>query len=83
MYDDVKDYQSAGACIQNMLLAAEALELGGVWLGQIRKNKAMVNRILDLGDNLDLMAVIALGFPLHHNQKSTRKGIDKLLVKQL
>jgi nitroreductase len=83
MYDDVKDYQSAGACIQNMLLAAEALELGGVWLGQILKNKAMVNRILDLGDNLDLMAVIALGFPLHHNQKSTRKGIDKLLVKQL
>ena len=33
MYDAVKDHQSAGACIQNMLLAAEALGLGAVWLG--------------------------------------------------
>ena len=39
MYDAVKDHQSAGACIQNMLLAAEALELGAVWLGQILKNR--------------------------------------------
>lgn len=83
MYDDVKDHQSAGACIQNMLLAAEALELGAVWLGQILKNKAAVNRILDLEDNLELMAVIALGYPLHHNQKSTRKGVDELLLKHL
>jgi nitroreductase len=82
MYDDVKDHQSAGACIQNMLLAAEALELGAVWLGQILKNKAAVNRILDLGDNLDLMAVIALGYPLHHNQQSTRKGIASLIIKE-
>ena len=83
MYDAVKDQQAAGACIQNMLLAAEALGLGGVWLGQILKNKAAVNRILGLGDNLDLMAVIALGHPLRHDQKSTRKETDTLPIKQL
>ena len=33
MYDDLKDAQSAGACIQNMLLTAEAIGLGAVWLG--------------------------------------------------
>ena len=82
MYDPVKDYQAAGACLQNMLLAAEALELGAVWLGQILKNKTAVNRILDLGDNFDLMAVVALGYPLHHNQKSRRKEIAELLLKQ-
>ncbi len=83
MYDAVKDHQSAGACIQNILLAAEALELGAVWLGQILKNKAEVNRILGLADNFDLMAVVALGHPLHRNQKSRRKDMSELLLKQL
>lgn len=83
MYDTVKDIQSAGACIQNILLAAEAVNLGAVWLGQILKNKVEVNRILGLSDNFDLMAVIALGYPQHRNQKSRRKTIFELLVKEL
>jgi nitroreductase len=83
MYDTVKDHQSAGACMQNMLLAAEAVGLGAVWLGQILQNKSEVNKILGLGDNFDLMAVIALGHPLHHNQQSRRKEISELLLKQM
>jgi nitroreductase len=83
MYDVVKDHQSAGACIQNILLAAEALNLGGVWLGQILKNKVAVNKILGLDENYDLMAVVALGHPLHRNQKSRRKDISELLLKEL
>ncbi len=83
MYDAVKDHQSAGACIQNILLAAEAMDLGAVWLGQILKNKDEVNTILGLDDNYDLMAVIALGYPLHLNQKSKRKGFSELLVKEI
>jgi nitroreductase len=83
MYDEVKDHQAAGACIQNMLLATEALGLGGVWLGQILKNKAEVNRILELAPHLDLMAVVALGHPLHRNQKSKRKELQELILKEL
>lgn len=83
MYDAVKDHQSAGACIQNMLLATEALGLGAVWLGQILKNKTEVNRILGLKDNFDLMAVVALGYPVHHNQTSTRKEMSEFLIKQV
>jgi len=82
MYDTVKDLQSAGACIQNILLAAEALELGAVWLGQILKNKSDVNKILELSDNFDLMAIVALGYPSHHNQKSKRKEVSELLLKE-
>ena len=82
MYDEVKDHQSAGACIQNMLLAIEALDLGGVWLGQILKNKRQVNEILELDDQFDLMAVIALGHPQHRNQASTRKPVDELILKE-
>lgn len=81
MYDNVKDHQAAGACIQNMLLAAEALDFGAVWLGQILKNKDEVNRLFELGNKLELMAVIALGRPLHRNQKSSRKELNEFIIK--
>ncbi|OGQ96368.1 MAG: nitroreductase [Deltaproteobacteria bacterium RIFOXYD12_FULL_57_12] len=83
MYDSLKDHQAAGACIQNMLLAAEALGLGAVWLGQILKNKKEVNRILMLEDHFDLMAVLAIGHPQHRNQQSKRRDLPELLLKEL
>jgi nitroreductase len=83
MYDPVKDHQSAGACIQNMLLAAEELGLGAVWLGQILKNKKQVNDFLRLDDTLDLMAVLAVGYPLHRNQHSRRKPLAEFIIKEI
>ena len=83
MYDDLKDAQSAGACIQNILLAAEALDLGAVWLGQILKNREQVGRILGLASNLELMAVIAIGHPSRGDQQSQRKPLAEFIVKEL
>jgi len=83
MYDAVKDHQAAGACIENMLLAAEALGLGAVWLGQILKNKENVRRILGLPEGLDLMAVIAIGHPDRRDQESNRKKLDHFIIKEL
>ena len=83
MYDAVKDHQSAGACIQNMLLAAEAIGLGGVWLGQILKNNAQVNAVLELPQTYDLMAILAFGYPKNHNQSSTRHSINEFLIKEI
>jgi len=82
MYDEVKDHQSAGACIQNMLLAVEALGLGAVWLGQILKNKEQVRQILDLSPDLDLMAVLAIGHPARRDQRSKRKPLTTFLIKE-
>ncbi|MEW6501744.1 MAG: nitroreductase family protein [Thermodesulfobacteriota bacterium] len=83
MYDAVKDHQAAGACIENMLLAAEALGLGAVWLGQILQNKEKVRQLLGLPAGLDLMAVIALGHPDRHDQQSSRKPLAHFLVKEV
>lgn len=80
IYDSVKDHQAAGACIQNMLLAIHELDLGGVWLGQILKNKAAVNTILGIDSQFDLMAIIAVGHPKHRDQNSTRKPINHFLL---
>jgi nitroreductase len=83
MYDDLKDAQSAGARIQNMLLAAEALGLGAVWLGQILKNREQVGQILDLAGNLELMALIAIGHPSRDDQQSRRKPLAEFILKEL
>lgn len=80
-YNKVKDYQAVGACLQNMLLAVEALELGAVWLGEILNNKAEVNRILGVAENCELMAVLAIGYPAHRRQKSKRKRPEELILK--
>lgn len=83
MYDEVKDHQSTGAAIQNMLLTAESLGLGAVWLGQILKNKHEVNAELGIGNRYDLMAVIAVGHPAHRNQKSHRKNVNDFILKKI
>ncbi|HEX55316.1 MAG: nitroreductase family protein [Candidatus Altiarchaeales archaeon] len=79
-YDRTKDIQAIGACIQNMLLEAHSLGLGACWLGEILKNKNLVNRILNIPDDKELMAVIAVGYPSKRERKSTRKSLGELLL---
>jgi nitroreductase len=79
-YDRVKDCQAIGACLQNLLLAAQCHGLGATWIGEILKNKERVLNILELPDRLELMAVVAIGHPLHRNQTSHRKPIEELVV---
>ncbi|MHA1301945.1 MAG: nitroreductase family protein, partial [Candidatus Helarchaeota archaeon] len=62
-YNYVKDVQAIGAAIQNMLLAISNLELGGVWLGEILNKRENVEKILNVPQAYELMAVIALGYP--------------------
>ncbi|WP_456432871.1 nitroreductase family protein [Thermosulfuriphilus sp.] len=83
MYHEVKDHQAMGACIQNMLLAIHALGLGGVWLGEILKNADQVRKILELPENLDLMAVVALGHPKHRHQRSQRRPLSEVILKEV
>ena len=78
-YNRTKDVQAIGACIQNMLLEAHALGLGAVWLGEILKSDQSIRGLLGLGDNLELMAVIALGYP-DEKPKSSRKKLSELIV---
>lgn len=82
MYDHTKDVQSIGACIQNMLLAVHSLGLGGVWLGEILKNKEKVNKILDAPASYELMAVVALGHAVKKSRTSERKPIAELVFRE-
>ncbi|MBI5524631.1 MAG: nitroreductase [Desulfarculus sp.] len=80
MYNEVKDHQAVGACLQNMLLMIHGLGLGGVWLGEILNQAENVRQILGLPAEYELMAVLALGWPAATNQKSQRKPLSELLL---
>jgi nitroreductase len=79
-YHRVKDAQSIGACMQNMLLEAHSLGLGAVWLGEIIRSDAAIRGLLGLGDGLELMAVVALGYPAEEPKPTKRKSLKDLIV---
>ncbi|HDZ62423.1 MAG TPA: nitroreductase family protein [Nitrospirae bacterium] len=76
-YDRTKDCQAIGACIQNMLLFIHSIGLGAVWLGEILKSKDKVLKLTGGSKDLELMAVVALGYPAQKGGKGSRKGSDK------
>jgi nitroreductase len=83
MYSDVKDHQAMGACIQNMLLAAHASGLGAVWLGEILKKADGVRDLLGLSQEMELMAVVAMGHPAPGQHASKRKDVSEVVIKEL
>jgi nitroreductase len=79
-YDYTKDCQAVGACLQNLLLSLHSMDLGAVWIGEILRNKERVRETLKLPERLELMAIVAVGYPASRNQKSTRRPIEELIV---
>ena len=77
VYDRTKDVQAIGACIQNMLLTIHSLRLGGVWLGEILKNKEKVKELLSGGEELELMAVVAFGHPAKRLTDGERDPLER------
>lgn len=80
MYNEVKDHQAMGACIQNMLLAVHSLGLGAVWLGEILKSASEIRSLLNLPRSLELMAVLAMGWPMADHRRSSRKSLEELII---
>lgn len=78
-YDVIKDSQTMGACLQNMLLALHGLGLAGVWIGEILNNKEEVNRICRAPEKYELMAVIALGYGAEAGGEGKRAGLDEVV----
>jgi nitroreductase len=60
-----------------MLLTIHSLGLGGVWLGEILKNKEKVADLLGADQDLELMAVVAFGNPAHRPGGGERDSLEK------
>ncbi len=61
-------------CCENILLEATELGLGSVWLGiaPIKERMDQVNQILNLPDNLESFAIIAIGYSNEHRKQQDR-----------
>ena len=67
-YNWMKDVQSCGAAIQNMLLTACSLDVGSCWIGEVVDYAWDAKNILGVSsDNLELMGLVTLGSAEQNN----------------
>lgn len=83
VYNRDKDMQAIGACMENMLLMAFALGLGGCWLGEILNKKTAVAELLAVPPTYELAAVLAMGYPDEAPRQASRKKLKELLIKEI
>ncbi len=82
-YNTMKDHQAVGSAIQNMLLAAHGLGLGGVWLGEICNQADQVMQVLRLdGARYEFQALLAFGRPAASGA-SSRRPLNDFLLEEL
>lgn len=81
MYNQEKDLLAIGACVENMLLYIHSQKLAALWLGEILNQRKKINKHLGLKSNLQLEAVIALGYPQKNPKNSRRKPLKDLIIK--
>lgn len=63
-----------GACMENILLEAEELGLGAVWLGvaPFQDRIEQIGSMLNISENLKVYSIIAIGYPLSKNKQQNR-----------
>jgi nitroreductase len=68
------------AATQNILLAATALGLGGVWVSIYPKNKhqKMVRELLDIPDHVGVLCVLAIGHPAEKKKTRTQYNTERI-----
>lgn len=82
-YDAIKDCQVAGAGLQNLLIAAHALGLGAVWIGDVVDMGPEVLGAAGLpADSLQFMALVAIGHPAE-NGHAKRKELSSFLLESI
>lgn len=68
---------------QNMMVAAESLGLGGVYIGGIRNNPALVTEVLELPKNTFPIFGMCLGYPDEQHEKKPRLPLEVILKQEI
>ena len=71
------EHQAISAAVENLLLCAEELRLGAVWLGSpVFLNKG-IERIFKT--NFELCAILAIGYYNNKPKRTDRLSLDKIV----
>lgn len=80
-YNYIRDVQSVGAAIQNILLAAHENGLGTCWIGEILNRKEEVQKMLEIDSSqLELMAAITLGYTKKSLVDGKRRPLSSFIM---
>lgn len=80
-YNQMKDIQSCGAAMQNMMLAAHAIGIGSCWIGEILSKENDVKKLLAIeNEKLLLMGIVAFGYADGEVINVGRKEIDEFII---
>jgi len=79
--DDTKYYiEDCSAATQNMLLAIEALGLGGCWIAGDKKPYADdIKQLFNVPHNHRLVSMISIGYHAEKGSPTSKKGLDGLI----
>lgn len=78
--DYVKDVQSAGALMQNMLLYAHSNKVAACWIGDVL-GKKKINDVLEVGQDVELMAIVALGYAQEESENVfERRDLSEFII---
>ena len=64
-----------------MLLEVHDLKLGACWLGEILNQRTKVEKLLGVSKKLELMAVIAVGYPKAKKRRGSRRSLRSQIIK--
>lgn len=68
----------AAAAIENLMLAACDKGLGTCWLtGPLKTREAAIASFLDIGDDYEIVALVALGYPAHQPAMPPKLDIEE------
>ena len=79
-YHYVKDVQSCGAAIQNMLLTAHEMGIASCWIGSLLEKADDINKLIEVDDSLELMGVVSFGYGRSNPINVGRKDINDFLI---
>ena len=75
-FENLVDIQSAGAAIQNMLLAAQEMGIGSLWICNVFYAYEELCRWL--GEESEMVAAISLGYPDETPHARPRKTVEEV-----
>ena len=76
MFEDLVNVQSIGAAIQNMLLAAQDLGIGSLWICDVFY--AYDELCAWLGEQCEMIAAVSFGYPDEHPNARPRRPVSKV-----
>jgi len=80
-YDYIKDMQSCGAAIQNLLLCANSLGLSACWVGEILVKSNEIGSLLDIdNEKYELAALLTVGYKAGRSINAGRNSIEKFML---